>query len=241
MASDGVNIMYTSTNDEQCPIIAYCYLDPDDVDYRKADPDREWRQSRIVDLIWWDSIDHFVCATENGFYTNEFIDPRFRILCRINTRCENPCIAANSDHLWIHSEQQIMVYNTDFQLIQIIDIKIAQSLTRSSFCLTDTCAAFAFIRQVKNNLRVLEIRFFDCAMSALRTIKMGLSETSAVVRSDGEDRFFVATGHQKFHILSCNGTMNTVNLGKQASILAVVNSHSIALTKSRSDLELVKC
>jgi hypothetical protein len=97
MASDGVNIMYTSTNDKQCPIIAYCYLDPDDVDYRKADRDREWRQSRIVDLIWWDSIDHFVCATKNGFYTIEFIDPRFRILCPINTRCENPCIAAHSD------------------------------------------------------------------------------------------------------------------------------------------------
>jgi hypothetical protein len=107
-----------------------------------------------------------------------------------------------------------MIYGTDFQLIQILDTKIARSLTRSSFCRTDTCAAFAFIHQVKNDRRLLEIRFFHCAMSALRTIQMGLSETSVVIRSDEEDRFFVTKGHQRIHILSCSNTMETVNLGQ---------------------------
>jgi hypothetical protein len=51
MTSDDVNMMYTSTNDKQCPIIVYCYLDLGDIDYRWAHLDRESRQSRMVDMI----------------------------------------------------------------------------------------------------------------------------------------------------------------------------------------------
>ena len=60
-----------------------------------------------------------------------------------------------------------------------------------------------------------------------------------MIRSDGIDRFFIVTGQQQFHALSTSGEKEIINLGKQASCLAVVNKYSVALTKSRNDIELV--
>ena len=49
MASDGENILYTSYEDEDPDLIAYCLMDGED---GNTDKYREWNQSRIKDMIW---------------------------------------------------------------------------------------------------------------------------------------------------------------------------------------------
>jgi hypothetical protein len=240
MASDGINIMYSTIEDPQHERIAYCYLDVDDNNYRQEDPSRIWNQSRIVDMIWWDNIDKFVCATEAGIYTVEYLDGKFRILNVINNRLARVHIAANTDYIWVYGAEKIMVYNTNFQLARLINFTLPRPFTLASFCLTDVIVAIALIRRVKNDRDILQIEFYDCDMKSGKRVRLGVSETSCVIRTDGNDRFYVAMGQQRFHIVSPNGNKQTINLGKQASCLAVVNSRSIVLTKSRSDLELVR-
>jgi hypothetical protein len=241
MASDGINIMYSTIEDPQHERIAYCYLDTNDPNYRQADPDRIWHQSRIVDMIWWDNIDLFVCATGNGIYTVEYLDERFRILNVIKNRLTPVHIAANTDYIWVRVIGKIMIYNTNFQLTRSINFSLPRSLTLVSFCLTDNIVAVALLRRIENDRDLLNIEFYDFNMKRRKRIRFGLGETSCVIRTDGNDRFYVAMGQQKFFIVSPNGNKHTINLGKQASCLTVVNSRSIVLTKSRSDLELVKC
>jgi hypothetical protein len=75
----------------------------------------------------------------------------------------------------------------------------------------------------------------------MRSFDLGLGKIPCMIRTDGTDRFFIADGEQMFYILSSKGVKRTLDLGKKASSLAVVNRGSIMLTKSRSELELVKC
>jgi hypothetical protein len=241
MASDGIDIMYSTIEDTQHERIAYCYLDNTDSNYRQEDPNRIWNQSHIVDMIWWDTIDRFVCATENGIYTVEYLDGKFRILNVINNRWTDVRVAANTDHIWIHAAGKIMIYNINFQLVRLINFHIPRSLTRTSFCLTDNIVAFALIRRVENERDILHIEFYDCDMKREKRVRLGLSETSCMIRTNGNDRFYVTMGQQRFYIVSPNGKKQTINLGKQASCLAVVNTRNIVLTKSRSELELVRC
>ncbi|CAF4353115.1 unnamed protein product, partial [Rotaria sordida] len=114
-------------------------------------------------------------------------------------------------------------------------------LTSTIFCLTDNFVAFALIRRIENNQHLLHIEFYDCDMKKIKRVHLGLSKTSCMIRTDGNNRFYVAMGQQSFYIVSPNGNKQTINLGKQASCLAVVNSRNIVLTKPRSDLELVTC
>jgi hypothetical protein len=241
MASDGINIMYSMIEDTKGDLIAYCYLDNEDSMYRLADPNRAWRQSRIIDMIWWDSIDKFICATENGIYTVEYTNNQFKILSVINIRCGNLRVATNTNYIWIHVAGKITVYNINFELMRSMNYSIPRSLTRASFCLTDNLVAFAFIRRIEKDRDILHIEFYNGDMKKVKRVRLGLCETSCVIRTDGIDRFYVVIGQQRFFIVSPNGHKQTVNLGKHASSLAVVNSQSIVLTKSRSDVELVKC
>jgi hypothetical protein len=241
MASDGRNIMYTTVEDPQRFRIAYCYLDTTDEGYRKADPSREWLQSRIVDMTYWMSNDTFVCATELGLRQVDYIEQRFRIQSSIDTRWSDPRIAVNTDFLWIHAGQQIHVYDLAFQPVRTIASIFPRSLTRTSFCLTDQYAVFAFNRLVEKDRKVSEVCFYDCDLTRLKTIKLGPTETTPIIRTDGNDRFFIATGQQRFLIVSPDGKTETVNLGKQASCLTVVNSRSVVLTRSRADVECVRC
>jgi hypothetical protein len=78
MASDGENVLYRSYNaDEEPDILAYCLVD--DISH-SADRYRDWKQSRIEDMIWWNNIKKFVCATEHAIYTVDYADGRFEIV-----------------------------------------------------------------------------------------------------------------------------------------------------------------
>ncbi|CAF4931674.1 unnamed protein product [Rotaria socialis] len=213
MASDGLNILYSTIEDPKRDHIAYCYLDDTNSNYGEIDPSQVWHQPPIVDIV-----------------------------CVISNLRVRACVAANTDHLWIHAKDKIYVYDINFQLVKSINFKMPQSLTSPSFCLTDNLVAFILIRRVNNNRYVSQIEFYDFNMKRMKRVRLESSETVSMIRTDGNDRFYVAVGQQRFYIIAPNGTKQTINLGKQASCLAVINSQNIVLTKnSRSDLELVRC
>ncbi len=241
MATDGINIMYSTIEDPQHDIIAYCYLDVSDEKYREADPYRPWLLPRIVDMIWWNSIDKFVCATENKILTVEYLNERFKILTVINNRWTDVRVATNTENIWVHVTGKIMIYNINFVLVRSIDFDIPCIITRESFCITDNLVAFLIIRGVRANSNILQVQFYDTNMVKIKIFDVGSGKAPCMVRTDGKDYFFIAGGKQIFYIVSSNGNKQTVNLGKQANCLAVVNSRSIVLTKLRSDLELVRC
>lgn len=128
----------------------FCNRDKSHASYGKLDTNREWNQSRIVDMIWWNSINKFICATNNGIYSVEYIDDRFRILNVLNGRWMKVRVAANTAHLWINEKEKIMVYNVNFQFVRLIHLKIPPSIANASFCLTNSFVAFAFLRRVLN-------------------------------------------------------------------------------------------
>jgi len=240
MASDGINIMYSTVEHSQHDIIAYCYLDVRDDNYGRADPYRAWYLPRIVDMIWWNSIDKFVCATEAGIYTVEYLNERFKILSVINGRWTNVRVAANTENIWIHVKEKIMIYNINFVLVRSINFDIPCIITRESFCITDNLVAFLVIRGDRTNSNILQAQFYNTNMIRLRTFDVGLGEAPCMIRTDGRNLFFIAGGEEMFYIMSSDGYKRVIDLGKQASCLAVINSRSIILTKSRSDLELVR-
>ncbi|CAF3269979.1 unnamed protein product [Rotaria sp. Silwood2] len=94
MASDGENIMYTSYCEEESDLIAYSRMD-------NIDKYREWNQSRISDMIWWSSIAKFICATEEGIFTVNYINEKLRILSVIRDKWSYVRAAANTDYLFI--------------------------------------------------------------------------------------------------------------------------------------------
>lgn len=240
MASDGINIMYSTIEDPQNDIIAYCYLDVNSNYYRQDDPHRPWLLSRIVDMIWWNSIGKFVCATDNKILTVEYLNKRFKILSVINDRWTDVRVAANTNSLWIHEEGKIMIYNVNFVLIRSMNFEIPCILTRESFCITDKVVAFLVIRGDRSSSNILQLRFYDCNMISMRSFDMGLGIVPCMVRTDGTDRFFIAGGTEEFHFISSKGGKLTFVLEDQASCLAVVNSRNIVFTKLRSELELVR-
>ncbi|CAF3423639.1 unnamed protein product [Rotaria socialis] len=77
MASDGLNILYSTIEDPKRDHIAYCYLDDTNSNYGEIDPSQVWHQPPIVDIVWWNNIKKFICATKNGIYSVEYLDQRF--------------------------------------------------------------------------------------------------------------------------------------------------------------------
>ncbi len=241
MASDGRNIMYSTIEDPQYDTTAYCYLDVKSDKYRQVDPCQPWLLSRIVDMIWWNTIDKFVCATENGILTVEYINTRFKILSVINDRWSDVRVAANTNSIWVHERGKIMVYDINFMLVRSMNFEIPCIITREIFCITDNLVAVVVIRgdQIRSN--ILQVQFYDLNMIRMRSFDLGLGKIPCMIRTDGTDRFFIAGGKPMFYILSSKDDNRTIDLGKEASCLALVNRGSIVLTKSRSELELVKC
>ncbi|CAF4857880.1 unnamed protein product, partial [Rotaria socialis] len=118
MASDGLNILYSTIEDPKRDHIAYCYLDDTNSNYGEIDPSQVWHQPPIVDIVWWNNIKKFICATKNGIYSVEYLDQRFKIFSVISNLRVRACVAANTDHLWIHAKDKIYVYDINFQLVK---------------------------------------------------------------------------------------------------------------------------
>ncbi|CAF1099148.1 unnamed protein product [Adineta steineri] len=238
MASDGINIMYTSTEDPQHDLIAYCYLNINDNKYGQADPCRPWLLSPIVDMIWWKSIEKFICATKDGIFTVTFAKNKFKIFRAIDNRSTNVHVAANTNFIWVATDEKIMIYDVTFKLVRAMDFKVASNCIPRSFCITDNVVAFLVIRSDQRRSNILQVQFYDYNMGKMRSLDVGTCDGSCMIRTVEADRFLIVSGEDISYLMTSKGQKYTLALGKEADCLAVINRYSIVFSKSQSELQL---
>ncbi|CAF4568827.1 unnamed protein product, partial [Rotaria magnacalcarata] len=54
---------------------------------------------------------------------------------------------------------------------------------------------------MRNNHKVFQVTFCDLEMNKLYSLPLGRYNDDVEIRTDGEDQFFITTGHRKFYIL----------------------------------------
>ncbi|CAF1047511.1 unnamed protein product [Adineta steineri] len=239
MATDGVNIMYSSIEDSQHDLIVYCYLNVNDSKYGQDDSCRPWLVSRIVDMIWWKSIDKFVCATKDGICTVTFANKKFKIVRAIDNRSENVHVAANTNFVWVTTDEKIMIYDITFKLVRSMDFKVASNCIRRSFCITDNVVAFIVIRRDQRRSNILQVQFYDNNMGKIRSLDVGTCDGSCMIRTVEADRFIIVNGENISYLMTSKGEKLTLALGKEANCVAVINRRNIVLSKSESELQLI--
>jgi hypothetical protein len=245
MASDGKNILYASYYDKEPDLIAYCIVDDDDDDEEKY---RDWKQSRIGDMIWWNSIDKFICATDDAIYSVEYINERFKILAPLRGSWSYVRVATNVAHLFLSIEATIdgfdgvEVYSTQFERVRTIGFASCLGASvmdeSSSFCVVDNRVA-SICKYMQNNREVLQVSFGDLNMNKLNSILLGACEDDIEIRTDGKDRFFITTGQRRFYIVYSDSTKKQINLNYNGESIAVLHDRRIAVSNGFSNIQLI--
>ena len=246
MASDGENILYTSYYEEEPDRIAYRYMyDNDDDD---EDEYQEWNQSRIEDMIWWDRIKKFVCATNNGIYTVENGRRRFKIRSVICVDWSYVRVSANTEWLfaWMNCRETdfygIKVYSAKFKCKRTIHfdtIQIGNFVSENiGFCVTNNLIASIGIPEKKNH-RVFRVTFCDLDMKKLFSVPLGPCKDNIEIRTDGNNRFFITTGRRRFYIVSSDDDKQIINLQNEGNCIVVFNDHRVAVSGGGNSMEII--
>lgn len=248
IASDGNNIMYTSYSDNQDDILAYCLLDdPADA----ADAFRSWKQSRIKDMIWWESLQRFICATHTAIHTMDHTQGRFKIGTVLRGKWSYTRIAANTNNFFFdYSDDDepndgVLVYTNDFHLVRRINTTDQKYFFgSSSFCVTNYILASVSTRKL-NNSQVMQVNILDFDMRQLAWMNLGSSNKAIEIRTNGKNQFFITTGTQKLHIVTFDViqkqlSRKSVDLTDNAARIGVLGDQRTALSDARTDMMLVK-
>ncbi|CAF1047591.1 unnamed protein product [Adineta steineri] len=242
MASDGQNILYTSYNEEESDIIAYSLVNNKD---GSEDMYIEWKQSRIDDMIWCNSIQRFICATKNGIYTVEYINGRYNIFRVVRGNYSYIRVGANTTNIFLHytiageETDEIATYGLNFDMVNVFDVRSQKYFcSSSSFCVTDNSLA-SICTRIQHNRRVFKMNLFDLNMKELKWMRLGECDDMIEIRSDENELFFIATGRRKLHIISFHRKMQTIELEDDGDCIAILNNRRIAITKGRRDIELI--
>ena len=243
MASDGKNILYSGQRDGD-DIIAYINLQHNE----DPDPWRQWNQSSILDMIWWHSIGKFVCATENGAYTIEYTDGRFKINAVIRERWSHARVAAHQKRLLIWNETEdedfsgIDIYSSNFQHIRTIDFEdeSAEGFTNNSTSFAVTKKHIASLREcMQNDQQVFQVNFCDWDMQRTNKVLLGKCTADTEIRANAKGDFFIATGLKKLHIISSDMNTRTISLKDRCGCLAIVDDHTIATCCNSKRIQLL--
>ena len=247
MATDGENVLYTCYKDEGQDLIAYCIMNIDDDD-RYPDEYRLWRYLRIKDMIWWNNIRKFVCATENHIHTVDHTGKRFRISNVLGGIWSYIRVAANANelYLWMHCIDNgfygIKVFSSNFHLTRIIDFH-ANGIgwfvhSSTSFCVTNEYIA-SICTRTQGNRQVFQATFCDLNMKKLNSMPLGQYEGDIEIRTDGDERFFVTTGTRRFYIIHSIDKKQIIELEDKVNVMAVLEDQRIAVSGQVNAIEIV--
>lgn len=245
MASDGENILYTTYQDDESDRIAYCCPDDDD---DEDDVQRHWKHGRIIDMIWWNNIKKFICATKTGIYTVEYAQRKFRINDAIHGKWSFVRVADSLMHLyaWIQSSKNdfhgIEIYSPQFESIRRIDFDkyrnerfVSDSL---SFSVAGDLLASLYSR-MENNRKILEVAFWNMNTKKSNTVTLDEFNRYTEIRTNGKDRFFITTGQHSFHIISPERLIQTIELENNGRWIAILDDEQVAVSNGRRDIQLV--
>ena len=253
MASDGRNILYTSYNDHEPHVIAYCLIDNRQ---NAGDEKQAWNSQRVEDMGWWKKIQKFVCGTQNEIYTVDRMRRNFKIVSVLRGDWSRIRVATNDDHIFLHSAissiptkqaNGIYIYSADFLPIRVISIADhKQLLLAESLCVTNqTLAAIrmntltSFRAGTQNLCQVIILNFFNLDGEQIRGVCLGKCSDSIQVRTDGTGNFFVSTGETRLHIVTADRKYRTFDLKHDGDCIAVLDNQRIAVSKGRANIELV--
>lgn len=243
LASDGYNVFYTSYSNDRPDIIGYCFLNNSNTPHYVDD----WNQSQIVDMVWWNRINSFVCATYDAIYTVRFQNNKFRIHPEIRGKWSYVRVATNSNELWVWVNNDtdnfdgICIYDDDFDLVRKIDFGDGRFRPftggSTSFCLTDKLTASICERTVKGQQR-FQVNFNGFEMMNFRTIYVDVIEGNSMIRTDGDNNFFIATGGRKLYMVSPNMNIAHLSLANNSDAIAIVNSRYVVVSGGTCTLEV---
>lgn len=242
-ATDGVNIFYTSYIKDSADLITYCGLD----DRRDADRSYIWNQSRILDIVWWGAVSAFVCATNDAIYTITIQNGELKVERKMKKAWSNIRMAINNDRLWLWTKSDtfhgIFVCGNDFKFDLAIDLAhthIRHFVSNSSsFCLTDKFVASIYKETKKIHKHQLQVHFNDFNLVNFKTVRLGPVHGDIMIRSDGDNHFYILTDGTKIHIVSSNGKRESFNLSNNSNALAVVNSRCVIVSGGRPTIEVL--
>ncbi len=246
LASDGNHVFYTSYFENGPDVIAYCYLDG----RCEGDPWRYWKQARIQDMVWWDSVNAFVCATNNAVYTVTFQQDIFKIHTKISGDWSFVRVATNGDRLWVWVNDNkdefdgILVYDDNFECERKINFddgcrrRIVDNIT--SFCITDRLVATIRESTVTSDRR-LQVNFNGFNMVNFKSIDLDPSCGDTMIRTDGQNRLFIVTGGKTLYEVSPKGSILTCFLSNNCDALTVLNSRCFIVSSKCRTMEVWQC
>ncbi|CAF1420126.1 unnamed protein product [Adineta ricciae] len=246
IASDGDNILYTSYFEDGYDIIEHFILDYED---DRSSIYRDWKQSRIIDLAWWDGIEKFICVTQEGIYTVQRTDGTLRIMRTIKGVWSYARVATNDNTLfvWIngvHSKfNGIDVYSTNFDRLETIDFNNNSigyfTGKSSSFCATNNTIV-SLCKRTQRNRDVFQATFCDLRMNRSHYVLLGKCNNGIEIRSDSEGRFFITTGLNRLHIISPTGQKRTIKLRSNGESIAILNNRRVAIGNGSRDMQIIE-
>ncbi len=246
LASDGNHVFYTSYFENSPDLIAYCYLDG----RCECDPWRYWKQARIQDMVWWDSVNAFVCATNDAVYTVTFHQDEFKIYPKIRGDWSFVRVATNGDRLWVWVNDNkdefdgVLVYDDNFECERKINFddgcrrRIVDNIT--SFCVTDQLVATIQESTVTSHTR-LQVNFNGFNMVNFKSIDLGPSFGDTMIRTDGQNRLFIVTGGRILYEVSPKGSILAYFLSNNCDALTVLNSRCFIVSSKCRTLEVWQC
>ena len=135
LASDGENVMYASYAEDGRDLIAYCTIQKR---HRSDDAFREWRASRIEEMIWWSTIGKFLCTSRSHIRTIDHSQRKFHIQSVLYGQWSSVRMMTNSANFFLHSKtphtNELNVYTTNFELVKTIDLLHHPYWTKSLGC-----------------------------------------------------------------------------------------------------------
>lgn len=246
MAGDDENILYTSYVADGWDIIAYCIMD---ATHHKADEYRNWKQSRIEDMIWWSYNRKFICATKTGIYTVDQTQKKFKISNVLLGDWSYIRVAThiNELFLWMHSLTSgfhgIEVFCSNFHSIRKIDFianRIGSFIYNSnSFCVTTDYIA-SICKRTQRNREVFQVTFCDWNMYKLNSIPLGQCEGEITIRTNGDDEFYITTGTRRFYVLDQTiDTKQSVQLKNKANVVAFLEDLRVAVDNPFNTIKII--
>ncbi|CAF0761619.1 unnamed protein product [Adineta ricciae] len=246
IASDGDNILYTSYFDDGCDTIEHFILDYKD---GRSNICRDWKQSRIIDLVWWNSIEKFVCVTMKGIYTVQRRAETLKIMCTIKDDWSYARVATNDYtlFLWINSVDSgfngIDVYSTNFDRLKIIDFNNNSPGSfidnSTSFCATNNTIV-SLCTRTRRNRNVFQATFCNLHMNRSHYVILGKYNNEIEIRSDSEGRLFITTGLNRLHIISPTGQKRTIRLRSNGESIAILNNRRVAIGNGSRQMQIIE-
>ena len=245
LASDGKHIFYASYGDgDECDLIAYHYLE----NSSRPDPCRSWKMSRIRDLLWWKRIEAFICATDTAVYIVRYMNGTFKIYPKVRGRWSYIRVAAKSDELWlwVNSDSDdfngIDIYDDKFERIRSIDFddgcRRPFTSDSTSFCVTDKLTASICLR-TRNQQELFQVNFNGFKMINFRTVCVGDDYGGTMIRTDGNDLFFVTTGGIVVYTVKPNNELYFLTLRQNSDALTFINSYCVVVSGGTPMMEML--